>query len=160
MKRKKRWGRDQDQPGTEMLILTCISCPDSDGFRIKDNNLKIKKPVCAFYPKFILLQRFPLIPSDCPRLWNELEENNGFVPWIDYRPGKGLEKVELWEALSIEAKEVIKIVLGLPSEVLSASGWFIRKTIKMGIENAWDKSKVKKNSSNVYNELNRYVKNF
>ena len=157
----KRPNWKQDQPEHELLIKSCISCPDSVGFKIlPDGMLKEADPRCGFYPRAMRLHQFPLIPASCPRLWAQMEEDSGFVPCIDQFPGKAMQRFELWQNLSDEAKEVIRIIFGLPIEAISLGGWFLRKTIKLGIENSWKKEQPKKNFSNVYKELHRYVQNF
>jgi len=126
LQRREGWQQDQPISDDEFEILTCISCPDSGGFRLSEDGISVNKPVCKWFNvRDVWLFNFPLIPFWCPRL-EELEPD---MMISAANPEKFYQKKQAFQNLSREAKQVLNVLFNLPEEFLSRNKTIIKSLI-------------------------------
>jgi hypothetical protein len=155
LQRRKNWKDDQGISSAILEILTCISCPDSKGFKFENDEIILDKPLCAWHGegKETPLSDFPIIPPWCPKL-DDWEPD--LITSAD-NPEKFAHKKLCWERLSKESKIVLGILFNTPDEFLKKQKQIIKSIISQTVVDIypWNIRGIKKNK--IYNELKDFT---
>lgn len=151
--RRTNWKEDRGL--IELEILTCICCPDGEGFDFDGEEIVIDKPTCRWNTDGFPLVTFPLIPYWCPRMEIELD-----VEIHDTNPETFCHKHLVWQRLSAEAKAVLQVIFTLPEEFICRNKSIIRSLISKVIRETRDRQKPVISADKIYKELREFTWNF
>lgn len=154
LQRRKNWQEDKSLPEVILEITTCITCPDSDGFKFENEEIIIETPICK-WGKEIPLSSFPIIPYWCPKL--DVVEPDMIVTALC--PEHFYHKELCWKNLSQEAKMVLGVLFELPEEFISKQKQWIISLISKTIRECFSWGQRTRMTNKIYKELKEFTYN-
>lgn len=152
LNRRQAWQDDQGVSGTLLEITTCITCPDSDGFKFENDEIQIENPICK-WGKEIPLDIFPFIPYWCPKL-EQVEPHMG----ISYNDADDvIHKSQCLQKLSQESKLVLSILFELPEDFIHKQTQWFKSLISNTIREFYPWSKRTQITNKIYDEIKNFT---